>query len=408
MKSLPLILVLPVLFLVGVACSSGPTEADIEATVQARVDATAITQPTAEAAATAAPANTPVPLKKPSMSTSPNRKEVISIVQGHYENMITDGHLECEPVEYVDGYSLHGSWTVADTTRKIWHVHRMDLETGAVHKWDFDETTGVVTNTEIVGSCFLALEPSWSPMTILTERMTIQVDASQVEDHLLYEIENPNESLGFVNFYIVGIDESGYRLSQDIRGPSNGGANDYHWSVQVYVPAKSKAFHRVSIAYNFGHEPPDKWEVALEETNRKWSSDEITMVEVDNGVITGGNAWHRLEKGPGTHTQSVDPRNNEFFNIDGGTIANKTENPIIIMATCTTTSPQPENIPTFKKFPEYVNDQVVWVHYIEINPRTKIVSREAGAALEPLLEGGSLPRTTTCDSWEVFGSMNYQ
>ena len=47
LKSLPLILVLPALMLVGVACSSSPTEIDIEATVQARVEATAIAQPTA-------------------------------------------------------------------------------------------------------------------------------------------------------------------------------------------------------------------------------------------------------------------------------------------------------------------------------------------------------------------------
>jgi hypothetical protein len=37
LKSLPLILVLPGLVLIGVACSSGPSEADIEATVQSRI-----------------------------------------------------------------------------------------------------------------------------------------------------------------------------------------------------------------------------------------------------------------------------------------------------------------------------------------------------------------------------------
>jgi hypothetical protein len=70
LKSLPLILILPTLILILAACSSGPAEADIEATLQARLTATARPEPTVAPAPTLVPTATPVP-PPPTATTSP-------------------------------------------------------------------------------------------------------------------------------------------------------------------------------------------------------------------------------------------------------------------------------------------------------------------------------------------------
>jgi len=160
-----LLLTTALMLLVG---CGGISESDAEATVEAKVKAVLTAVPTATSTPTPVPTPTKIPIPQaPAPTSTPmptyTAEEVIGIVHRHYERYVKDGHLDCEQIEYVDGRDIHGEWEVTTRRGKFWDVHRTDNETSSLHKWDFDETTGVVANNGWVGSCFLPPTPTATP-----------------------------------------------------------------------------------------------------------------------------------------------------------------------------------------------------------------------------------------------------
>ena len=95
-------------------------------------------------------------------------------------------------------------------------------------------------------------------------------------DYVLYVINNPNDKAGVIDFDLVGVDESGFKLTQWSFWSRPVGS-EYFKSVRAFIPANSKAFILTYTQYfkdkDFAHE----WFVAT-----------------TDGAIGGGVPFSRL------------------------------------------------------------------------------------------------------------------
>ena len=239
----------------------------------------------------------------------------------------------------------------------------------------------------------------WVPMTVETKRSTSS--EGLIKDILLHRIQNPNDEVGFISFYIVGVDESGYKLSDDIMGPYSPG-NGYHFTRHAFVGPKSESITWTEFSYSDGYDPPYAWEVALEESNSWWengigelddlysegnigfipmkpSDYNIFMIQVDDGVISGGVPWilhnnlsteifYKELTGYDVELIDVDPSNNDYFSIDEAFLYNNTDSTIVAQFACDVTESYPDYLP---KFPDVENIPYSYARQFEVGSKTR-------------------------------------
>lgn len=235
--------------------------------------------------------------------------------------------------------------------------------------------------------------PNWIPMTVESDRVIQQIHEGRQDEWLLFSISNPNDEMGFLEFHIVAIGDSGYKLSDDIGGPISDTA--YHASVGQYFPAKSETFRLINRTYFDDRKLPSKWEVAVDYTNNRW---DYKIISIDDGVLTGGFPASREIKGIEGNQKliPIDPYDNEFIEIDGDYVANKAETSLLIMYYCDNERPKSEDVPRFENYPQYSKNQYSYMNLTEIAPETKIVDNNLKQVNQPR-QGEIL----TCHSWQV-------
>jgi len=294
----------------------------------------------------------------------------------------------------------------------------------------------------------------WIPMTVEINRITLEepddpnLPEGTMLEYVLYRIKNPNDEVGFISFYIVGFDESGYKLSNDIMGAQDL-AGGYHFRIATHVSPKSESIGYTEFKYWEERKSPYVWDVALKESNSGWekqieeldylyaerlenpesgrnidflpmkpSDYNILMVQVDGGVISGGVPWtisdnlsvgifYQHDRDPmAIEVIDVDPSNNDYFSIDGPFLYNNTDSRISAQFACDVTKSYPESVP---KFPDVENLRYAYTRVIRVESttRTDRHSTEFKASLAPVVEEvAGTEQTTICHSWSIILNSN--
>ena len=239
----------------------------------------------------------------------------------------------------------------------------------------------------------------WTPMTVEWETVMTQDSGNHAVFHL-FVITNPNDSIGRFRVQLNAVDDQGLRIK-----------GDRVWAVTEVAPnSQAVVFAEKDLDALFSTGVSSDPTILYREDWQQlvphdWviDNEESTDWQVIDGTIRGGAGpipSPRLDR-----IAIENPKQNEFFTLDGTWALNKGDTRVGIHFICEHTRPLEliiqgieENLrPVFQKLSHVTHYRIVWGHTFSVGPMERVEVSALGENGMTRDDG----TTVNCHSWSV-------